>query len=62
MNNLFTLNSGMFLFKAKTILSELDKYAPDVLENCKASMKVKYFDYDFQRLDKNFFEKCPIFQ
>ena len=59
MNKSFTWNSGMFLFKAKTILSELDKYAPEVLENCKNSMKVKYYDYDFQRLDKDSFEKCP---
>ena len=37
MNKSFTWNSGMFLFKAKTILSELNKYAPKVLENCKNS-------------------------
>ena len=58
-NKLFTWNSGMFLFKAKTILSELNKYAPKVLENCKNSMKEKYYDYDFQRLDKESFKKCP---
>ena len=22
-------------------------------------MKVKYYDYDFQRLDKDAFDKCP---
>ena len=59
MNKLYTWNSGMFLFKAKTILSELDKYTPEVLKNCKESIKAKYYDYDFQRLDKHSFEKCP---
>ncbi len=59
MNKSFTWNSGMFLFKAKTILSELYKYAPEVLENCKNSIKQRYYDYDFQRLDKDSFKKCP---
>ncbi len=30
----YTWNSGMFLFKAKTILNELDKYCPEILEFC----------------------------
>ena len=55
----FTWNSGMFLFKAETILSALAKYSPEVLENCKNSIKEKYYDYDFQRLNKDAFEKCP---
>ena len=59
MNKAFTWNSGMFLFKAKTILSELDKYAPEVLQSCKESIKKKYYDYDFQRLDEDSFKKCP---
>ncbi len=58
-NKAFTWNSGMFLFKAKTILSELDKYVPEVLQSCKESIKKKYYDYDFQRLDKDSFKKCP---
>ena len=34
-------NSGMFLFKANTYLSELQKYRPDIYKACKASVNKK---------------------
>jgi len=55
----FTWNSGIFMFKAKTILDELKKYAPDVLELSKESLSKSKFDLDFQRLNKETFKKCP---
>ncbi len=55
----FTWNSGIFMFKAKTILDEFKKYAPDVLELCKESLSKSKFDLDFQRLNKETFKKCP---
>ncbi len=55
----FTWNSGIFLFKASTILKELEKHLPEVIEFGKRSLDKKLFDLDFQRLDKNYFRKCP---
>ena len=58
-NKCYTWNSGIFLFKAKQILGEIEKYNPEILECCKKSINNKSSDLDFQRLDKNLFEKCP---
>ena len=55
----FTWNSGIFMFKAKTILEELNKFAPEIINFCKASILESKKDLDFQRLDKTFFSKCP---
>ena len=51
-------NSGIFLFKASTIINELNKYESDLIYLCKKALK-KSKDYDFQRLDRKFFQKCP---
>ncbi len=58
-NKCYTWNSGIFLFKAEQILEEIGKYAPEILEFCKKSINNKSSDLDFQRLDKNEFDKCP---
>ena len=55
----FTWNSGMFMFKAKTILQEIDKYSPQISKYCKESFNQIKKDLDFQRLDRKAFEKCP---
>ena len=55
----FIWNSGIFLFKAKTILEQLNKYCPDIVSSCKSSMKKSIFDLDFQRIDKESFKSCP---
>ena len=55
----YTWNSGIFLFKAKTILEEVNNYAPDILKYCKESISKSKLDLDFQRLDKNSFFNCP---
>ena len=52
-------NSGMFLFKAKTILDEVEKFSPDILDACKKSIDKSYSDLDFQRIDNDAFSKCP---
>ena len=49
---------GCFYLKQKQYYLK-DKYSPEVLKNCKNSIKAKYYDYDFQRLNKHSFEKCP---
>jgi len=58
-NKCYTWNSGIFLFKAKQVLEEIEKYSPEILECCKKSINKKSSDLDFQRLDKNEFDKCP---
>ena len=52
-------NSGMFLFKAKTYLSELEKYQPDIYQACWNAMEKGQQDLDFFRLDKESFSQCP---
>lgn len=58
-NPSFFWNSGIFFFKAKTILEEIKKYYPDILTCCSESLKNSSKDLDFQRLEKKSFEKCP---
>lgn len=52
-------NSGMFLFKASTYLSELKKFCPEILQSCQASLLGKNTDQDFIRLDHEAFLACP---
>ena len=55
----YTWNSGMFLFKASLILSELNKHYPEIINTCEKAIKSDLKDLDFQRIDKNFFKNCP---
>ena len=55
----FTWNSGIFMFKAKTIIKEIEKFSPDIIKYCKESLKQSRKDLDFIRLEKMSFEKCP---
>lgn len=52
-------NSGMFMFKASTYLSELEKFEPEILRNCEKSYGIENLDLDFIRIDNNTFKKCP---
>jgi mannose-1-phosphate guanylyltransferase/mannose-6-phosphate isomerase len=52
-------NSGMFLFKASTIISELERFSPDMLSSCQQALAESKTDLDFIRLDKDNFEACP---
>lgn len=52
-------NSGMFLFRARAYLEELDRFAPDIAVACKASMQDKSLDGGFVRLDEDAFLACP---
>ena len=54
----FTWNSGIFMFRAKTILEELKKFEEEILINCKESLSKSKIDLDFQRLDREAFKKC----
>ena len=58
-NKKFTWNSGIFMFKAKNILEEINKYQPEIYSACKESINKSSKDLDFERLDINAFKKCP---
>lgn len=55
----YVWNSGIFLLPVRVFLKELQKFAPDVLSACKASLKGATKDLDFLRLEKGAFEACP---
>jgi len=51
-------NSGMFLFKASRYIEELEKFRPDILSTCRASMSKVEKDLDFTRPDRESFLQC----
>ncbi len=55
----YTWNSGMFIFKASSILEELKVFAPDIIKNCEKCLTTSRKDLDFLRLEKKSFKKCP---
>ena len=55
----FTWNSGIFMFQAKTVIDEMKNYCPKILDLCIKSLNNSKNDLDFQRIDKEFFNKCP---
>jgi mannose-1-phosphate guanylyltransferase/mannose-1-phosphate guanylyltransferase/mannose-6-phosphate isomerase len=55
----YSWNSGMFLFSAKTYLSELERLAPDILPPVKASVAQRQTDLDFIRLAADPFAQAP---
>ncbi|HAX7566478.1 TPA: mannose-1-phosphate guanylyltransferase/mannose-6-phosphate isomerase [Escherichia coli] len=52
-------NSGMFMFRAKKYLAELEKYRPDILEACKLAILNAKDGDDFINVDKELFVACP---
>ena len=57
-DNRYTWNSGMFMFKAKEIINEINKFSPEILLACRDAINKSKLDLDFQRLDKDSFKKC----
>ena len=58
LNNKFSWNSGIFLFKASSFINEINKYEPKVFSNCKEAILNNIIDLDFQRINKDIFFKC----
>jgi mannose-1-phosphate guanylyltransferase/mannose-6-phosphate isomerase len=52
-------NSGMFVFTARTLLEEMEAYAPDVLPPVRQAVANRRADLDFIRLDEAAFKACP---
>jgi mannose-1-phosphate guanylyltransferase/mannose-6-phosphate isomerase len=55
----FTWNSGMFLFRASAILSEMERLSPDVVSACRSALEHDSADLDFLRLEREAFAGCP---
>jgi mannose-1-phosphate guanylyltransferase / mannose-6-phosphate isomerase len=51
-------NSGMFLFRARRYLEELEKFAPDIAAACRHSFAGAKRDLDFTRIDAATFRDC----
>jgi mannose-1-phosphate guanylyltransferase / mannose-6-phosphate isomerase len=52
-------NSGMFVFRAKRYLEELDKFAPEIARAARESFTTAKADLDFTRVDAERFASCP---
>tara|TARA_B100000941_G_C28507226_1_gene558105 strand:+ start:1112 stop:2551 length:1440 start_codon:yes stop_codon:yes gene_type:complete len=55
----FTWNSGIFMFKAKIIVQEINKYNPLINNCCKKALLNGMKDLDFLRLEKESFCENP---
>ncbi len=55
----FCWNSGMFMFRASTIVKELETHAPEIMTPCKEVISNGTHDLDFFRLNREGFEKIP---
>ena len=54
----FTWNSGMFVFKANSILNEVKTFSPEIFKNCEQCLEKSKKDLDFLRLEKESFLNC----
>jgi mannose-1-phosphate guanylyltransferase/mannose-1-phosphate guanylyltransferase/mannose-6-phosphate isomerase len=52
-------NSGMFVFKARCFLEELEKFNPLMLAVCREALNTAEVDVDFVRVNKAIFSTCP---
>ena len=57
-NKFYSWNSGIYVFRASTILKELNKFAPNVVEICRKSLEACEKDLNFQRINSEVFKKC----
>jgi len=51
-------NSGMFMFRASTLLEELQQWAPDIQQTCENAFRTIHKDLDFHRISQESFEQC----
>ena len=54
----YSWNSGMFVFKASSIIQELKSFTPLIVHNCAKSLEKSKKDLDFLRLEPDSFLKC----
>ena len=54
----FLWNSGIFLFRAKALISAFEKHAPNILFNIEEALKKSNIDLGFIRLNPESWSKC----
>jgi mannose-1-phosphate guanylyltransferase/mannose-6-phosphate isomerase len=52
-------NSGMFVFRARRYLEELEKFAPQIAKASREAFETAKADLDFTRVDAERFTACP---
>lgn len=52
-------NSGMFMFRARRYLEELERFQPNILMVCRESLAKGQQDMHFTRVDADSFATCP---
>lgn len=52
-------NSGIFMFKASKVITEMRCFAPDIVTACETALSGGRVDLDFFRLDAEAFAACP---
>ena len=52
-------NSGMFVFRARRYLQELQRFQPEMSRICEAAFRAAQADLDFTRIAAEAFEPCP---
>jgi len=52
-------NSGIFMFRGRAFLKELQTLRPDIYSTCLQSWQTSAADMDFVRPDSNLFSACP---
>ncbi len=52
-------NSGMFVFRARRYLEELERLAPPIAAACRKAFEGSKSDLDFTRIDPKAFASCP---
>lgn len=52
-------NSGMFMFRGSTFITELKKWQPEIYAACRDAVINAKLDLDFFRLAEGSFESCP---
>lgn len=52
-------NSGMFMFRASRYLQELERFAPNIIDACRAAFEGAQQDMHFIRVDAKAFGACP---
>jgi len=55
----FLWNSGMFMFRARRYLQELECFRPEILSACRMALEGGKQDMDFIRVDADAFSACP---
>ena len=52
-------NSGMFVFRARRYLQELQRFQPEMARICESAFRTAQADLDFTRIAAEAFEPCP---